>query len=479
MGYSEDYVKSNIEEWVEHLEKMCHLFAQSYNYLSQTEFAGAMHNIKLGIRRIGNIILQVADEQRSTLLNVTPFKTSKLIQAFGHINSDITFPQSFDVDKREYEDNTNWDDLIRIENHNNPFNIGDDYDEYRDARRFLLSRIRVNYYESVDLIKYIIKLLNELDEQAQKIESSIEAQRELYNKMWENYRKTEWSQDRLDFIEQVKATIKDETKKGKEQYDILKSELRELKQMHLNSFMPAPVKRLYNTVVNQRRPPYEAIVRNRKRLSEDDISDYFSFLFRYNTLREHIESIPLLMPLTGKYEKLFINKAAKAYVDILRPALSLYCEINEKGKYPILLMTMRDLGLSPAENKPFVQMKDYANEMSTGVELRFDKGHSIFSKMFGWLGEGNRFCELEWGDVGNTQFTEEHIQEYQDVYWRCFTILNQRGLRMPNEIKVGSYLKTPHPNLRMDVVMENYTSEQLIRLNFLRSTIRRETLVFG
>ena len=124
-------------------------------------------------------------------------------------------------------------------------------------------------------------------------------------------------------------------------------------------------------------------------------------------------------------------------------------------------------------------MKDYANEMNIDEGLRFERDYSIFSKMFGWLGDDNSFCELEWGNVGNTQFTEDNIQEYQDVYWRCFTILNQRGLRMPNEIKVASYLKNPHPDLRMNVVMDNYTQDQLTRLYFLRSTIRRETLVFG
>ena len=482
MGYTFNRIPSNIEEQVDYLEKNCHLFAKSCSYLSKTEFGATMHNILLGIRRLEVAIRLVIEAQRCTLLDVVPFKPNNVLLSFGHIRTDISLIQPFDVDKRDEEDSTDWKAMIKLENKETPFTIGDDYEEYENARFFLMSNIRRNYYEAVDKIKQIENWLKELDEITIRIETKNDAQRELYNKMCNDYEKKEWSQDRLDFIEQENATIKYELKKGKEIPDILKSELRELKHTHLNSFMPAPVKRLYNTVLNQKRLPYEVMVRNRKKLSEDDISDYFSFLFRYQTLWEHIESIPLLAPLTGKYEKLFTCRAAKEYVDILSRALMMFGGIEGKEHFGILLIVMNDLGLALLANKPYLPMMHYANEINKKDEsLRFTEKkdqQSSISKVGNKLGN-TPFCELEYGDKGDSQFADNKIEEYQEVYSRCYAILNQRGLRMPKEIKVASYLKNPNLSINLSIVMDGYSKEQLYRLNFLRSVLRRETLVFG
>lgn len=416
------------EQVVEIGKKYSTLFLAQPRY-TQAETIAAMKGIAADVSRLEKRIFMIADRQQTTLLNVVHFDIRKVLQTLGYIRSDIILLDGCD------------DAIKSVEN--------------------MICKVRE--------IEVVIK----------KIEGSPELQLTIYNKMIENYQTSKWLRDYQKFVHQVKEEVAEEVKKGKPALDVLKGKLRNMRQTRLESYMPAHVKRLYDSVVAADSSTYEAIVLGRNELSEDDIADFFSFLFRYSTLKWHIDSVPLLNPVIGDNDKLFTCWAAKKYVTLLSPALIMFGGIQEKGHIPILLMLMKDLGLSPIGNKPFVQMKDYANEMSTDEGLKFDKDHSIFSKMFGWLGEGNRFCELEWGDVGNTQFMEDHIQEYQDVYWRCFTILNQRGLRKPNEIKVASYLKNPHPALSMNVVMDNYTSEQLIRLNFLRSTIRRETLVFG
>ena len=482
MGYTDDIIKGNIEEWVDHLEKMCHLFAQSYIYLSQTEFGGAMHNILLGIRRLRNAVLQVANEQRNTLLIVTPIKTNKILQVLGHIRSDISVPQSFDVEKKEEEDTTDWNALIKIENNDSPFNIGDDYEEYHKTRFFLMSSIRRNYFESVDYIKEIISLLKEIDDRSIKIETNIDTQRTIFNKMLDDYRKTEWSQDRSDFIAQVNATIDENNEKGIVLFDTLKSVLSELKHMHLNSFMPAYIKRVYRTVINQKRQPYEAIVRNRKKLTVDDISDYFSFLFRYQTLKEHIDSIPLLKPSVGEYADLFTCQAAILYVKMLKSVIWVHGGIENKEHFAILYLAMKDLGLAKADTSPFLLMANFANEINESDDrLVFKEGknkQAMITKVAGKF-NNTRFCELEFGEAGPTGFTEDKMKEYQMVYWRCFVILNQRGLRMPKEINVAHYLKNPHPKIDLSIIMEGFSRENLIKLNFLRSVLRRETLVFG
>ncbi len=477
-----DIKANNIEEWVEHLKKMCDLFAQSHSYLSLTEFGCTMHNILLGVRRLENAILQVADKQRETLLNVTPFQTKKVLLAFGHIKSDISLPQSFDIDNRDEEDTTDWNALIKIENSKAPFTIGDDYEEYNKTRHYLMSSIKRHYFEAVDKIKNITNLLYELDDQAKKIETDEAIQRERYNKMQEDYKLDEWALDGLSFVEQMKEAVREGQERGKDKLDILKTELSKIRSEHLNSYMPAPVKALYKTVVNLRRQPYEALVKYRRKLSEDDISDYFSFLFRYNTLKNHIETIPLLNPVTGKYEKLFTCQAAKEYVDILRRAIWVFGGFEGKAYFGVFLLAMSDLGLAKLDTMPLVPMTHYANEMNLDDDkLRFSDGKDAHAMIADTVRKFSkvRFCELEFGDVGETGLSEDKLKEYQQAYSRYFAILNQRGLRMPKEIKVASYLKNPQTSLNLNTVMEGYKGEELRRLQFLRCALRRETLILG
>ena len=420
--------KSNIGEQIVELNKICSSLYLLQPSQTKADTDASMQSIVASVHRLESCISMIADRQRVTLLNVVHFDVRKVLQTLGYIRWDVTLMGGQD--------------------------------------------------DAIKSIDKMISLVRDLESLGQKIENDGATQCTLYNKMVEDYRAKEWSHDYWPFVRQVKEDVDGDIKAGMTELDALRRVLRNLRQTHLNSYKPAPVKRLYDSAVTQNRPLYEAIVLDREKLSEDDLLDLFSFLFRYSVLKGHIDSVHLLKPMTGKYEKLFTCWAAKEYVDRLSPLL-LISGILEKGHFPILLMVMRDLGLSPKDNKPFVQMKNYANEINTNVEeLRFDKDYSLFSKMFGWLGNAS-FCELEYGEIGDTGFDPQKIKEYQDTYLRCFTILNQHGLCVPKERKLASYLLTPDPNISLDVIMERLPAEYRIRLDFLRSTLRRETLVWG
>jgi hypothetical protein len=333
--------------------------------------------------------------------------------------------------------------------------------------------------DAIKAIDNMISLVRELESLNQKIEGDAATQCDLYNKMVEDYRAKEWSREYRSFVRQVKEDIDVDIKAGMTESDALRRELKNLRQTHLNSYKPARIKRLYDCVVNQDCPLYEAIVRDRENLTDDDLSDLFSFFFRYSVLKGHIDSVNLLKPVAGDYDKLFTSWAAKKYVTLLSPALMMFGGIQEKGHFPILLMVMRDLGLSPKENTPYLQMKNYANEINKVDKiLQFGNDHTIFSKTFKLLGD-TPFCELEYGAVGDSGFELQKIKEYQEVYHRCYTILNYQGLRKPEEVKTAAYLKEPYPDFQMADVVEVYPVELRPRLNFLRSVLRGETLVFG
>lgn len=482
MGYSNDIDFVDIEEQVKLLAKSCDLFSQMHSFVTQTEIGGMMHNILLGIRRLENSISHIVSRQEMTLLDMVNFKIDFVRRQIGYINSDLKLSQSFDVDKKDEEDTTDWDAMLDLENEEVPFTIGDNYDAYNKTRYFLMSSIRRNYYETEDRIKSIISKLGELEILKTRIERSEETQREIYMNMMEDYRNTEWRQDRDSYILQVNTSIKKDSAKGISLIETLNKELSALVMTHLNSFMPTPLRNLYNTVVNHRHHPFEVIIRHKKKLKEDDITTYFSFLFRYSTLKEHIDSIMLEEPLIGQYEKLFTSQAAKEYVDLLIPAIWAYGGIENKEHFAILLLVMMELGLAKANTNPYLPMANYANEINVDdEELRFKEGknkQSMITKVAGMFSD-IQFCKLEFGETGAIELSVDKMKEYQMVYWRCFTILNQRGLRMPKEIKVASYLKNSHPSINLSVIMEGFPNEQLIRLNFLRSVLRRETHVFG
>ena len=439
--------KTTICEQVVELNKMCSSLSMIQPRQSKADTDASMQSIVAGVRRLESNISMIADRQRVTLLNVVPFDVRKVLQTLGYIRWDITLVGGSD--------------------------------------------------DAIKAIDNMISLVRELKSLNQKIEGDAATQCDLYNKMVEDYRAKEWSRDYWSFVRQVKEDIDVDIKAGMTESDAfrrelknlrqthlnsykparIKRELKNLRQTHLNSYKPARIKRLYDCVVNQDCPLYEAIVRDRENLTDDDLSDLFSFFFRYSVLKGHIDSVNLLKPVAGDYDKLFTSWAAKKYVTLLSPALMMFGGIQEKGHFPILLMVMRDLGLSPKENTPYLQMKNYANEINKVDEiLQFGNDHTIFSKTFKLLGD-TPFCELEYGAVGDSGFELQKIKEYQEVYHRCYTILNYLGLRKPEEVKTAAYLKEPYPDFQMADVVEVYPVELRPRLNFLRSVLRRETLI--
>ena len=422
--------QTGISEQVIELGKKCGTLFLSQHRQSEAETDAAKKGIVADVGRLEKSIGMIADKQQTTLLDAVPFDARKVLQTLGYVRSDMMLMGDCD--------------------------------------------------DAVKAVDNMICRVREIEAVSQKIEGCVETQRELYQKMVDDFRATKWAHDFLVFVQQVRVDVREEVKLGKSAIDVLKSKLVSMRQKRLDSYMPAHVRRLYDSVVTAECPTYEAIVAGRQELTEDDITDFFSFLFRYSLLKNHIDSVRLLKPVTGDYDKLFTSWAAKEYVGWLGRVLMMVGGIQEKGHFAILLMVMRDLGLSPKESTPYVQMKNYANKTNELDDaLLFGTDHSIFSKIIGQVGD-TPFCELEYGAVGDSKYEVEKLKEYQTVYRRCFTILNYFGLRRPEEMKSAAYLK--EPNQTIDILsdyMGLYPEGVRMRLSFLCSVLRGETLVFG
>lgn len=422
--------QTGIGEQVVELSRMCGAALLLQTGQSQADEDGARQSIETTVGRLERSISVIADRQQATLLDVVPFDVRKTMQTLGYVRSDMTL-------------------------------LGDCDD-------------------AVKAVDNMIGRVREIEALSQHIEGCAETQRELYRKMMEGYCSKRYAHDCWKFVRQVRKDVKEAAKSGKSALDILKGMLREMRQTRLDSYMSPAVKRLYESAVNADCQTYTAIVRGRRELTEDDIMDFFSFLYRYTLLKNHLDSITLLKPVKGDYEKLFSSWAAKKYVTLLSPVLLTLGGIQEKGHFAILLMVMRDLGLSPKENTPYVQMRNYVNEINKADDaLRFGKDNSIFSKIIGQQGN-TPFCELPLGEAGDSRFEVEKLKEYQTVYHRCLTILNYFGLRRTEEVKMAAYLRESNPAVEaLCDYMTLYPEGKIARLRFLCSVLRRETLVFG
>jgi hypothetical protein len=220
--------KTAICEQIVELNKMCSSLYMIQPRQSKADTDASMQSIVAGVRRLESNISMIADRQRVTLLNVVPFDVRKVLQTLGYIRWDITLVGGSD--------------------------------------------------DAIKAIDNMISLVRELESLNQKIEGDAATQCDLYNKMVEDYRAKEWSREYRSFVRQVKEDIDVDIKAGMTESDAFRRELKNLRQTHLNSYKPARIKRLYDCVVNQDCPLYEAIVRDREKLSDDDLLDLFSFL---------------------------------------------------------------------------------------------------------------------------------------------------------------------------------------------------------
>lgn len=462
---------SEIEMLLEYISVLSKQLRESYSFLSDTEFGGMMHNILLGMRRLESEIIDIERRQRKTLLNVVSFDIDEVKNFVSHIMVDIEDAQMFDVQDKSDLVNTNWQEAISLENQKAPFTLGDDYAEYTDTRIFLMKNIRPNFFKIVDSVKNIKVHLDDLSDQIINILYSKETRSQIYHEMIIDYQKNEWGQDYANFIFQTKLVVEEGAKRGKDVEEVLNNELRSLTSENYNTFVSPAIRAVFKTVTSPKLSPADAIAKNRMKLYEDDISGFFSYYFRYSLLKNHLDSLPLLEPAKGNYAQLFVNRAAKEYVDILKPIIWEKGGIQEKGHFGLLLLAMNDLKLAHKENIP---MMHYANEINTNNErLRFNKDQSMIGKVAGKIGN-TPFFELEYGEVGDSDFDPAKIKGYQDVYVRCFSILNYGGLVKNDEISLASYIKQQADSTILDYLQSSIRD----RLVFLRSVLRRETILF-
>ena len=476
MSYSFKREQSDIKAQIYCIEAIGEIFAKSGSFISSTEVGGLMNNLVLASRRLEDHIGRIERKQNKTLLNIIPFNLRETRKIIRDLLYNVQDALATDLKDSNSEDVRDWGEVISMENNEPAFSLYDSSEEVESIRWHLIKNIKVNYTRFTDLIKSINRHLDSIEEYNHHLDD-VEISGKIYSKMLEDYQREEWEMHRESLIIQTRNRIRDFQENGRSEDEALQRELDSLKVFYINDNQQRSLRRLFKTVVDETLNPVEVIIDLRDELTDDDISNYFTFLFKYRTLKTHIDSNNLLKPEDTEYSRLFTSCASKKYIDILCPIISKAGGIIKKQHFGILYLVMHDLGLVKKTSKSNIQMMQYANTNLMSMEsLRMSDQSMIRITL-----SKNReqcFGKLEYKSTQGTKFKQNEIKPLQDVYWRLFTILNS-GLVRPEEHVFADYLREPHPNVDLDKLLSEQLSDiEQQRLSYLRSVLRKETLMF-
>jgi len=221
--------------------------------------------------------------------------------------------------------------------------------------------------------------------------------------------------------------------------------------------------------------PAEFIVENREKLTNEDLTLHFRFVHSRILLKNHVESLDLLLPADEKYRDLFVNRASQELAFLLAPTIATYVDFRHNYQYASIQMAMQDLGLMYPDKNNGVQMKDYINNaFLTGIEQIKDQ-----STLNQWTGKllGGMFGKMDEQHLqGN--YSPNDFEKMKDCYWICVSIINNVVQFNLKDLCFAHYLYQCHAKTP---TINNYKNREggciMERLSFLKSVIRGENML--
>ena len=478
MSYSKD--KKEFKALFASMEATAQLFAGVGEYASSTEIGGMMSNLVIGTRRLESRLAELEKRQKETLLNITPFDLKEAKKIVHDLEYQVDEALSIDVSEKPEEKQIDWEEVIKEENTSLGFALSDSNEEFERVRWYLMTNTKENYKKFKYHSHAITEHLEYLAKHLQDTEKDSKLSRSVYNLMIERYRQEEWGLERSSLVYRIKKAVLNGREQNHTDQYTLNQELDSLKASYLNGTSSVALKKLYYTVTLGKNTQVDEITKHRDELTEDDITYYFAFFFNYYTLKNHIETLPLLEPLTGEYEKLFTGLIAEQYVSLIMPLIETYGELDKLSHYGMLMMALIDFDYVKFDknNKPYIQLKKYVSEKLPNEPLLQGSDQEMI-RVAVKNAKGKKFCELEYGEVEGTDYKKSQIANLQDRYWRCFTLLSQGGQILPKERQLAAYLTKPHPEIGFEAIVNNMPDPQYrYWVDFYRSVLRGETLMF-
>lgn len=457
---------------VKHLEGMTKLFTTSFNTLTLTEKGYMLSAMMMGTRRLKKSIDDVERGQKNTLLLKADFDAREvkgsLDAVIGKLDAYITPPS-------EEEEDVDLEDMLDADNTENLLSADERSGAFKQMRSYLLTNYFNIYSKMKESAKRADLILTNLSELQCAIDNDKNKRKEIWDSMKSEYQETEWADQEATIIYRLQQEIADPENKRMTKIQIMDRELKRLTIDHVTEIHKRELKELNMTVIVPQNTPIGVLMKNRDRLLEEDISDYFCFFFSYKFITEAKEAI--LLRETAQLDLLFHNKAAQEYVETLIPILKQYGGLNNKGHFGILKIVLQELGLVDAEKANGIQMMDFVNEKLIDDEADKLPRQDSITLITGKLNK-QIFARLGAEGTSRTQFKNNEYARAKEIYWRCFTILNYYRLVDINEVGYDSYLSLPHPFTKTNDPWENVEIDTKNRLTFLAFVLRGDGIKF-
>lgn len=181
-----------------------------------------------------------------------------------------------------------------------------------------------------------------------------------------------------------------------------------------------------------------------------------------------METRYLLEPCEGYQGKLFWNRAALEFAKLIKSTIASYVGFDNKMNASFLFYAMRDLRLIFAEENNATLMAVFMKEVYE-EEISADTISRPLRKS-----NGQAFCMIDENNLRS--FTDKEFQKFKEPYWLIYSIMNK--VLAIESVGCAGYLNQLHPTIASRDVFENLDEEKRLRLYFLSSVLRGETLMF-
>lgn len=452
------------------------LFSSNKRLATSTEIGAMMTSLVPNIRRLEQRLENLVERQIMTLLNIIPFDITEAKKTIRDLMYYVDDALNIDLLEYPEEEKKDWMEVIKTENKLDAFAMSDATEEFEKTRWYLMRNIKSNYKKIGSIAKEINQHFDDLEYHLDKTKTDLKIRERTYMSMITQYEKDEWGSEFNSLLDDVNdAILLGRENKQTEEY-VLETKLAELKSEYKRGCSNNILKRLYRATTTQKESPIEIIVDNREELTDNDISNFFTFHYSFWSLKNHINTISLMQPLDEEDKDLFVSTVNKEYVELVMPLINRYVGIDQPYHLGILFLALEDFGLVDKKRR-FAKYKRFLlGKLTNEAHLNIEDTDMI-SVTVGDA-KDTQFCELEYGEVEGTKFSARKIKLYQDMYHRIFTILSMGGRYVPKGMKLAQYLHDPSPDISLSTIGEEQGHSLWGTLKFYHSVFKGETLLF-
>lgn len=325
--------------------------------------------------------------------------------------------------------------------------------------------------EAIDAgLRQIGKTLRGIVDDYLKLKNDSQQQEERLKRLEKQYEEMMWEDEKKRLILEVEEYVElcgDKTKKTYQRFiDRMERKATDMAERKVLGEL--------NGWYIRKMKPAEFIVENREKLTNEDLTLHFRFVHSRILLKNHVESLDLLLPADEKYRDLFVNRASQELAFLLAPTIATYVDFRHNYQYASIQMAMQDLGLIYPNKKNGIQMKDYINKaFLTGIEQIKDQ-----STLTQWTGKllGGMFGKMDERHLQGNYSSSDFVK-MKDCYWICVSIINNVVQFNLQDLRFAHYLHQCHANTPpINIYRDREGGCIMERLSIIKSVIRGETM---